>query len=107
VGPLYTNCGMTLSSRQCVFGEGQLPATQDNISALEAFRFDGLSRCPAASTASGPFLERPAMAFGELYEFREVVLSFARPQETVRSKEVHVCHLHQLHGRRPEAGRNK
>jgi hypothetical protein len=55
------------------------------------------SPCPA-STASILFLKRPAMAFGELYEFLEVVLSFARPQETVRSKEVHVSHLHQLHG---------
>ena len=94
-----------------MFNEGQLPATQDNITALEVFGVDDLflvsdSRCPA-STASGQFLKRPAMAFGELYEFLEVVLSFARPQETVRSKEVHVCHVHQLHGRRPEAGRNK
>ncbi len=64
------------------------------------------SRCPA-STASGQFLRRPAMAFGELYEFLEVVLSFARPQEAICSKEVHVSHLHHLHAWRPEAGRNK
>jgi hypothetical protein len=64
------------------------------------------SRCPW-STASGQFLNRPAMAFGEFYECVEVVLSFTRPQKNVRSKEFHVGDLRQLHGRRPEASRNK
>jgi hypothetical protein len=54
-----------------------------------------------------PILNRPAMAFGERYKFLEVVLSFARPQETERSREVQVSHLYQFHDWRPEAGRNK
>jgi hypothetical protein len=52
-------------------------------------------------------LIRPAMAFGEGYEFLEVVLSFARPQEPECSREVHVSHQHLLHGWRHEAARNE
>jgi hypothetical protein len=36
------------------------------------------------------FLNRPAMAFGELYEFLKVVLSFAQPKETNRSREAQI-----------------
>ena len=36
------------------------------------------------------FLNRPAMAFGELYEFLKVVLSFAQPKETDRSREAQI-----------------
>ena len=52
-------------------------------------------------------LTYPAMAFGELYELLKVFLSLVRPQKAVRSKKVHVSNLHQLHGWRPEASRNK
>jgi hypothetical protein len=85
-----------------MFGEGQLPVTQDDITALEVFS----PALDARLLRRGHFLRRPAMAFGELYEFLEVVLSFARPQKTICSKEVHVSHLHHLHAWRPEAGRN-
>jgi hypothetical protein len=37
-----------------------------------------------------PFSQRPAMAFSELYEFLEVVLTFAPPKETNRSREMDV-----------------
>jgi hypothetical protein len=87
-----------------------------DITALEVLRVDELVLGPALDArglrprCNGDFvrsLNRPAMAFRECYEFLEVVLPFARPQETVRPKEVHVSDLHQLHGWRPEASRNK
>jgi hypothetical protein len=33
---------ITLSSQEGMFGEGQLPVTQDDITALEVLRVDGL-----------------------------------------------------------------
>jgi hypothetical protein len=99
---LCANCGHNSEFSRWMFGEGQLPVTQDDITALEVFS----PALDARLLRRGHFLRRPAMAFGELYEFLEVVLSVARPQETICSKEIHVSHLHHLHAWRPEAGRN-
>ena len=52
-------------------------------------------------------LIRPAMPFGKGYEFVEVSLWFARPQEPKCSREVQVSYPHLLYGWRHEAGRNE
>jgi len=95
----------------------QYPAGQDirggpyavaNAIILHRHKFgEPVKDMATSTTATAQFLRRPTMVFGECYEFLEVVLPFAQPQKAVRSREVHVSHLHQLHGRRPEAGRNK